>query len=140
MGDIAYVIRVRTVLLRDTGACLSPFNSFLILQGLETLPLRMERHSGNALAVAEFLKGHDQVDWVSYPGFDDHPAKANADKYLTGGYGAPRKAPDEAVDLIDAAAVGLYMNGIGALVAVIGGAMFIWIVLVALLRESQDAQ
>lgn len=60
--------------------------------------------------------------------------------FLAGGYGAPRKAPDEAVDLIDAAAVGLYMNGIGALVAVIGGAMFIWIVLVALLRESQDAQ
>jgi O-acetylhomoserine (thiol)-lyase len=88
VGRGAYIIRSRTILLRDTGACLAPFNSFLILQGLETLHLRMERHCRNAMAVAEFLRSHPGVDWVSYPGLDDHPTHRLATRYLTSGYGA----------------------------------------------------
>lgn len=88
VGKAAYVIRARTILLRDTGACLSPFNSFLIIQGLETLPLRMERHSENALAVARHLQEHPAVDWVLYPGLDNHPTHGLAGKYLGKGYGA----------------------------------------------------
>lgn len=88
VGRAAYVIRARTILLRDTGACLSPFNSFLLLQGIETLPLRMERHSENALAVANYLQKHDRVAWVRYPGLEHHPTHALAKKYLRHGYGA----------------------------------------------------
>ena len=68
LGPAAYIGRVRTVLLRNTGAALSPFNAFLFLQGLETLPLRMERHSANALAVAKHLEGHSAVEWDELPG------------------------------------------------------------------------
>ena len=88
VGELAYIIRARTVLLRNTGAAIAPLNSFLFLQGLETLHLRMERHSENALAVAKHLKQHDAVAWVSYPGLEDDPNKAVADRYFTGkGYG-----------------------------------------------------
>ena len=83
-GPAAYVGRVRTVALRNTGSALAPLNAFLLMQGIETLPLRMERHCENAMAVAEFLKGHDRVDWVSYAGLPDHPHHALAQKY-TGG-------------------------------------------------------
>ncbi len=78
---------MRTVLLRNTGAALSPFNAFLFLQGLETLPLRMERHSENALAVARHLEGHDGVVWVNYPGLESSAHKGVADRILSGGYG-----------------------------------------------------
>ena len=88
VGKAAYVIRARTILLRDTGACLSPMNSFLILQGIETLTLRMERHCANALAVAEFLRDHPGVEWVLYPGLANHPSHAMAKKLLRGGFGA----------------------------------------------------
>ncbi|MDR3590510.1 MAG: homocysteine synthase [Negativicutes bacterium] len=88
LGPLAYIIRLRTQILRDLGAALSPFNSFLFLQGLETLHLRMRRHSDNALAVARYLAGHDQVSWVSYPGLPDHPDHALAKKYLPSGAGA----------------------------------------------------
>ncbi|MDT0203800.1 O-acetylhomoserine aminocarboxypropyltransferase/cysteine synthase [Nocardioides sp. AE5] len=89
VGNLAYIIRARTVLLRNTGAAIAPFNSFLFIQGLETLPLRMERHSENALKVAEYLSGHDAVAWVSYPGLADSPYKEVADRTFTGrGYGA----------------------------------------------------
>jgi O-acetylhomoserine (thiol)-lyase len=88
VGRAAYVIRARTILLRDTGACLSPFNSFLILQGIETLPLRMERHSDNALAVARFLHQHQKVEWVLYPGLEEHPTHKLAEKYMRHGFGA----------------------------------------------------
>src|SRR5690606_39264377 len=74
--------------LRDTGAALSPFNSFLLLQGLETLHLRMERHSENALAVAKFLESHDAVEWVNYPGLPSHASYELAQKYLPKGQGA----------------------------------------------------
>jgi O-acetylhomoserine (thiol)-lyase len=84
VGNLAYIIRARTVLLRNTGAAITPMNSWLFLQGLETLHLRMERHSENALKVAQHLKNHESVAWVNYPGLEDDQFKANADKTLTG--------------------------------------------------------
>ena len=81
-GDSAYVERCRTVCQRNTGATLSPFNGFLLLQGVETLPLRMERHVENARQVAEYLRGNPLVEWVSYAGFPDSPLYAMAQKYL----------------------------------------------------------
>ena len=88
MGPLAYIIRARVRLLRDMGGPLSPFNSFLFLQGLETLHLRMERHVANAQAVAEFLESHPKVKWVSYPGLPSHPSYKLAQKYLPKGAGA----------------------------------------------------
>jgi O-acetylhomoserine (thiol)-lyase len=88
LGNVAFIIKARVQLLRDLGPALSPFNSFLFLQGLETLPLRQKKHSENALAVASFLKSHPLVSWVSYPGLADHPSHALASKYLNGNYGA----------------------------------------------------
>jgi O-acetylhomoserine (thiol)-lyase len=86
--NVAYILKMRLQLLRDTGNCAAPFNSFLHLQGIETLHLRMERHCSNALAVAQFLSDHEKVDWVNYPGLKDHPHHERANQYLTGGYGA----------------------------------------------------
>jgi O-acetylhomoserine (thiol)-lyase len=88
LGNIAFIIKLRVHLLRDLGPALSPFSAFLLLQGLETLPLRVERHSTNALQVAEFLNGHPLVEWVNYPGLADHPSHELAGKYLHGKYGA----------------------------------------------------
>jgi O-acetylhomoserine (thiol)-lyase len=88
MGNIAYIVYLRTHWMRDTGACQSPFASFLTLLGLETLHLRMERHSQNGLAVAEFLSRHPAVQWVNYPGLPSHPNYALAKQYLTEGAGA----------------------------------------------------
>ncbi|MBF0484341.1 MAG: homocysteine synthase [Candidatus Omnitrophica bacterium] len=88
LGNIAYIIKARVTLLRDLGAAVSPFNSFLFLQGLETLHLRMIRHSENALAVAKYLKKHPKVSWVNYPGLDDSPEKDKVKKYLSKGAGA----------------------------------------------------
>ncbi|HLI08932.1 MAG TPA: homocysteine synthase [Ktedonobacteraceae bacterium] len=88
LGPIAYIIKARVQLLRDLGPAISPFNSWLFLQGLETLPLRMERHSQNALRIAEFLESHPAVSWVSYPGLKSHPQHELAAKYHTHGYGA----------------------------------------------------
>jgi O-acetylhomoserine (thiol)-lyase len=86
-ANIAFAIRLRVLLLRDIGPALSPFNSFLFLQGLETLHLRMQRHSENTLAVARFLEAHPAVSWVTYPGLESHPTHAQAKRYLTGGFG-----------------------------------------------------
>ncbi|MBN9388300.1 MAG: homocysteine synthase [Chloroflexi bacterium] len=92
LGDLtplAYILKLRVQLLRDLGPALSPFNSFLFLQGLETLPLRMERHSQNALAVAQFLQKHPNVSWVNYPGLEDAAGYGLAKKYHRNGlYGA----------------------------------------------------
>ncbi|SDT34241.1 O-acetylhomoserine (thiol)-lyase [Paenibacillaceae bacterium GAS479] len=88
VGPIAYIIKARVQLLRDLGAAISPFNSFLLLQGLETLHLRMERHSSNALAVAQRLEANDAVASVSYPGLESHPSHELAKKYLSRGQGA----------------------------------------------------
>ncbi|MDD4859628.1 MAG: O-acetylhomoserine aminocarboxypropyltransferase/cysteine synthase [Dehalococcoidales bacterium] len=87
LGNVAFIFKVRVQLLRDLGAVLSPFNSFLFLQGLETLPLRVKKHSENALAVARFLKAHPAVAWVNYPGMEEHPSHALAVKYLKGNFG-----------------------------------------------------
>ncbi|NLH46843.1 MAG: O-acetylhomoserine aminocarboxypropyltransferase/cysteine synthase, partial [Acholeplasmataceae bacterium] len=84
----AFCTRLRTQILRDYGACISPFNSFLLMQGLETLPLRLAKHVENALAVAKFLESHPQVSWVSYPGLASHPDYAKAQKYLNKGAGS----------------------------------------------------
>lgn len=83
-GPAAFIGRCRVVPLRNTGAALSPFNAFLILQGLETLALRMERHTENALKVAHYLQGHEQVAWVKYAGLPDHPEHALAQRYTEG--------------------------------------------------------
>ncbi len=85
LGNIAFIIKARVQGLRDLGAAISPFNSFLLLQGLETLPLRMERHSQNALGVARYLSEHSKVAWVNYPGLPDHPTYELAKKYLPKG-------------------------------------------------------
>src|SRR4051795_8224938 len=86
-GNLAFILKLRVQGLRDVGAALSPFNSFLFLQGLETLPLRIQRHSENALAVARWLAQDSRVEWVSYPGLENHPEHRNAVKYLIGGFG-----------------------------------------------------
>ena len=89
LGPITYIVKLRVSLLRDVGAALSPFNAFLFLQGLETLPLRMERHSTNAFTVARYLEEHRRVSWVSYPGLECHPNHELAKKYhYRGLYGA----------------------------------------------------
>ncbi len=88
LGPPAFILKARVQVLRDIGACQAPFNSWALLQGLETLSLRMERHVQNAQAVAEFLEAHPQVAWVSYPGLKSHPDYARAKKYLPKGAGA----------------------------------------------------
>ncbi len=85
-GNIAFIIRARVEGLRDYGPCVSPFNSFLFLQGIETLSLRVERHNSNALTLANWLNNHPEVDWVWYPGLKDYPSNKNAKKYLRSGY------------------------------------------------------
>jgi O-acetylhomoserine (thiol)-lyase len=86
-GPLAFIIKLRVQLLRDLGPALSPWNAFAFLQGLETLPLRIARHSENALAVARWLEADPRVEWVSYPGLPSHPQHANARRYLEGGFG-----------------------------------------------------
>jgi len=87
-GHYGFLMKLRAETVRDTGACLSPTNAFLLLQGLETLSLRMERHTANALGVARFLRDHPRVAWVAYAGLEDHPEHALAQKYLGGRPGA----------------------------------------------------
>lgn len=87
-GKAAYIAKARVQILRDTGACISPFNSFLILQGIETLPLRMKEHSKNALEVAKFLQSHEKVSWVNYPGLESNTNYYLSQKYLPKGQGA----------------------------------------------------
>jgi len=86
-GNQAYITKARFQLLRDLGPCLSPFNSFLLNMGLETLPLRMEKHSENALKLAEFLEEHEKVSWAGYPGLKNHPSYDLTEKYLPCGAG-----------------------------------------------------
>ncbi len=88
LGKAAFGTRLRAQVLRDYGACLSPFNSFLLMQGLETLHLRLARHAENALIIAKYLEGHAQVTWVSYPSLPSHRDYAKAQKYLPKGAGA----------------------------------------------------
>ncbi len=88
VGELAYIIKARTNLLRDLGGCMSPFNAFLFLQGIETLSLRMERHCANAQTIAEWLEQHPNVTWVKYPGLPSHPSYELAQKYLPRGCGS----------------------------------------------------
>ncbi|RKL66810.1 O-acetylhomoserine sulfhydrylase [Salipaludibacillus neizhouensis] len=88
LGDMAFIMKLRVQLMRDIGACLSPFNAFQLMQGLETLSLRLKKHQENALALARKLQEHPAVKWVSYPGLEDHTAHQQAKKYLNDGYGA----------------------------------------------------
>jgi len=87
-GNIQFIIRARVEGLRDLGPALSPFNAFLLLQGLETLSLRVDRHSQNSVALAKWLKGHPQVAWVNYTGLEEHPYHQRARKYLRNGFGS----------------------------------------------------
>lgn len=87
LNPVAFALRMRLVPLRNLGACISPDNAWIFLQGIETLALRMERHSQNALAVAQYLEKHDKVEWVRYPGLANHPTHKAAKKYLTNGFG-----------------------------------------------------
>lgn len=88
LGPVAYALRLRVQLLRDTGASISPQNAFLLLQGLETLHVRIKRHNENAIKVAEFLQNHPGVEWVNFPGLKDHPSHELAKKYFSEGYGS----------------------------------------------------
>ncbi len=87
LGNVAFIFKARVQLLRDIGPTLSPFNAFLFIEGLETLPLRQRKHSENALKVAEFLEKHPLVNWVNYPGLRGHPSHKLAEKYFKGNYG-----------------------------------------------------
>jgi O-acetylhomoserine (thiol)-lyase len=87
-GNLAYAVKLRVQLLRDFGACLSPQSAFLLLQGLETLHLRVEKHNENAIELARFLQDHPAVEWVSHPSLQGHPAHGSAQKYLRNGYGS----------------------------------------------------
>jgi len=88
LGNVAFIIKARVQLLRDLGSSMSPFNSWMFLQGLETLPLRQRQHSANALETAQFLKKHPLVTWVTYPGLGDDPNHRLAAKYLKNGFGS----------------------------------------------------
>ena len=106
LAPIAFALRVRTVPLRNLGAAISPDNSWIFLQGVETLPVRMARHSENALKVAEFLKKHPKVAWVRYPGLKEDPTYAKASRYLKNGFGGMvvfgvKGGYDAAVKIID---------------------------------------
>lgn len=118
IGAAAYIIKARVQLLRDLGASLSPFNSFLLLQGLETLHLRLERHSENALKVAKYLEKHELVEWVSYSGLSSHPSYAKAQKYLPNGQGAiltfgVKGGKESAKKLIDSVQLFSHLANIG---------------------------
>lgn len=109
MAPLAYITRARLVPLRNLGACISPDNSWIFIQGLESLPVRMQRHCENAAKVAEHLESHDKVSWARYPGLDTHPTHRNAKKYLKNGYGGMivfgikggRKAGEEFIENLE---------------------------------------
>ncbi len=118
VGELAYIIKARTQFLRDMGSCMSPFNAFLFLQGLETLHLRMPRHSENALALAQWLEKQPRVSWVNYPGLPSHPDHAKAKKYMPNGQGAIlgfgiKGGKDAAVKLINAVKLASHLANIG---------------------------
>ncbi len=118
LAPLAFILRARTVPLRNLGAAIAPDNSWLFLQGLETLPLRIVRHSENALKVAEFLQKHPQVSWVRYPGLPEDPSHANAKKYLKGGFGGMvvfgiKGGQEAAVKLIDGITLFSHLANVG---------------------------
>jgi len=117
-GQAAYIARLRTVVLRDTGACLSPFNAFTLLIGIETLSLRMQRHCANALAVAEFLEARGDIEWVNYPGLKSHRDNALTGKILSKGAGAiiafaPKGGYERAKAIVDKVKLFSHLANIG---------------------------
>lgn len=118
MGNLAYIVHIRTHWLRDTGACMSPFAAFLFLIGLETLPIRMQRHTSNALELAQWLEKHPAVSWVNYPGLETHRDHAHARRYLTSGAGAIlgfgiRGGRDAAIKFINNVKLAKHLANIG---------------------------
>jgi O-acetylhomoserine (thiol)-lyase len=118
LNPLAFILRMRLVPLRNLGACISPDNAWIFLQGIETLPLRMQRHCDNALAVARFLKDHPKVEWVRYPGLEDDPAYPVAKKYLQRGFGGMvvfgvKGGYDAAVKIIDSITVFSHLANVG---------------------------
>jgi O-acetylhomoserine (thiol)-lyase len=118
VGELAYIIKARTQFLRDMGSCMSPFNAFLFLQGLETIHLRMPRHSENALKLAQWLEGRPEVSWVNYPGLPSHLNHQLAQKYMPAGQGAIlgfgiKGGKDRAVKFINAVKLASHLANIG---------------------------
>ncbi len=118
MGNVAFIIKARVDGMRNIGLCPSPFNSFLFLQGLETLPLRIRQQSANALALAEWLKEQDEVEWVCYTGLDEHPYHEIAGQYLSGGYGAVlgfgiKGGEDAGAKFIDSVTLASHLANVG---------------------------
>jgi len=118
LGNVAFLIRARVEGLRDLGPCLSPFNAFLLLQGLETLSLRVQRHCDNALELAGWLEAHPAVAWVSYPGLASHPSHERATRVLRHGYGAVltfgvRGGFEAARDFIDSVRLASHLANVG---------------------------
>ena len=117
-GNIAFAIRVRVEGLRDLGAALSPFNAFLLLQGVETLSLRVQRHADNALELARWLEGQPKVAWVNYPGLESHPDHEVATRILTNGFGAVLSfgiegGPQQAERFIDSVELASHLANVG---------------------------
>ncbi|MDY6935313.1 MAG: O-acetylhomoserine aminocarboxypropyltransferase/cysteine synthase family protein [Spirochaetota bacterium] len=118
MGNIAFIIKARVQGMRNIGMCPSPFNSFLFLQGLETLPLRITKHCKNAMELAQFLKSNDRVEWVNYTGLPEHPAYNKAKKYLKGGFGSVlgfgiKGGIEAAVKFIDSVKLASHLANVG---------------------------
>ncbi len=117
-GNIAYIVKARVQGMRNMGFCPSPFNSFLLLQGLETLPLRMKQHCDNALKLAQYLEAHPLVEWVNYLGLDNHESHAVADKYLKVGYGSVmgfgiKGGAKAAAKFIDSVKLAIHLANVG---------------------------
>ncbi|AAM71846.1 MAG TPA: O-acetylhomoserine aminocarboxypropyltransferase/cysteine synthase [Chlorobaculum sp.] len=118
VGELAFIIRARVEGLRDFGPAISPFNSFMLLQGLETLSLRVQRHLDNTLELARWLERHDAVAWVNYPGLESHPTHALAKKYLTHGFGCVltfgvKGGYENAVKFIDSVKLASHLANVG---------------------------
>lgn len=117
-GNLSYILKARVTMLRDTGACLSPFNAFLLLQGIETVHLRMPRHCENALALAKWLEKQPHVAWVNYPGLPSHPDHARAKKYMPNGCGGIlgfgiKGGKDAGVRFIDGVKLASHLANVG---------------------------
>jgi len=118
VGDLAFIARARVEGLRDFGPAISPFNSFMLLQGLETLSLRVQRHLDNTLELARWLDAHDAVEWVNYPGLENHPTHELAKKYLTHGFGCVltfgvKGGYEKAVKFIDSVKLASHLANVG---------------------------
>nr|ACT83168.1 homocysteine synthase [Tuber borchii] len=117
-GPISFAIRVRVEILRDLGSCLNPFGAFQLIQGLETLSLRVERHVSNTLALARWLEKHERVAWVSYPGLESHPSHEIAKKYLKRGFGGVlsfglKGGEDQIVAMVDSLKLAFNLANVG---------------------------